>query len=244
MPDRPWRVWITRAPPGAAATAAAVRAHGHRPRVAPLIAVRPVAPAPPDLDGVAALAFTSAAGVRAFAAMCPRRDRPVFAVGGATAAAARTAGYREVRDADGSARDLAALIAAAAPAGPVLAPGAREPAFDLAAALAGAGVAASALAVYETAAAAPPPARALRLLAAGRWDAVLLQSASAGRALETAAAALAVARPPRLLALSPACLPTRLGWPSRTAAAPRERDLLALLPRLGGPCLDRPAPGG
>ena len=234
--DPPRRVWITRSPPGARATAAAVRALGRRAVVSPLIGVRVLPFPPPRWPEVAALAFTSAAGVRAFAASDPRRDRPVFAVGAATAAAVRAAGFAEVRDADGAAHDLAALIVAEALGGSVLVPGAREPAFDLPAALAAAGVSATAVAVYETAAA-PPPRRALRLLAAGRLGAVLLQSASAARALDAASPPAPAAGPPLLLALSAACLPRTLSWPARVAAAPRERDLLALLPPL-----DRPAP--
>ncbi len=233
---RPWRVWVTRSRPGATATAAAVRARGHLPLTAPLVAVQPLDVAAPDLDGVAALAFTSAAGVRAFAALSPRRDRSVFAVGRATAAAARACGFADVRDADGSGRDLAAAVAAAAPGGGVLVPGAREPAFDLPAALRAAGVAAQALAVYATLPT-PAPTRLRVLLAAGRLDAVLLQSASAARALAALASEDGAPTRPLLLALSPACLPAGTEWPSRTAAAPRERDLLALLPRL-----DRPVP--
>ena len=51
------RVWITRAQPGADSTAARVRALGHEPLVAPLLAVRPLEAESLDLRGVAALAF-------------------------------------------------------------------------------------------------------------------------------------------------------------------------------------------
>ena len=67
MPRRRQRIWITRAQPAADVTAERVRALGHEAMVAPLLAVRPVEPEPIDLEGVAALAFTSANGVRAFA---------------------------------------------------------------------------------------------------------------------------------------------------------------------------------
>ena len=209
--------------------------------VAPLLATCALEAPTPDLEGVAAIAFTSAAGVRAFAALTPNRDRPVFAVGAATAAAARAAGFAEVRDADGSARDLAVLIAEARPPGRVLAPGAREPAFDLPAALGMAGVAAEALPVYATVPVRPAPRRVLALLSAGRLDAVLLQSGAAARALEVAVSTLGPTRPPLVLALSPACLPTTLSWPSRTAATPRTRDLLALLARPRRRCRDTSA---
>ena len=55
MTDPRKSVWITRAQPGAAATAERVRALGHEPLVAPLLAVRLLEGAAVDLDGVAAL---------------------------------------------------------------------------------------------------------------------------------------------------------------------------------------------
>ena len=66
MPRRQ-KIWITRAQPGADVTADRVRALGHDALVAPLLAVRPVEDVAIDLSGVAALAFTSANGVRTFA---------------------------------------------------------------------------------------------------------------------------------------------------------------------------------
>jgi len=132
------RVWITRARPGAERTAATLTARGFTPIIAPVIALTPL-DTPLDLTGVAGLAFTSRNGVAAFAARTPRRDWPVFTVGDATAEAARICGFTRVRSADGALDDLVALINAAWPAdgGPILAPGPREPAGDLAAALAG-----------------------------------------------------------------------------------------------------------
>ena len=132
------RVWITRARPGAERTATALTARGFTPVIAPVIALEPL-DTPLDLTGVTGLAFSSRNGVTAFADRTPRRDWPVFTVGDATAGAARACGLVEVRSAGGAVDDLAALIAAAWPAdgGLILAPGPREPAGDLAAALAG-----------------------------------------------------------------------------------------------------------
>lgn len=141
--------------------------------VAPLLSIRPIPQAAPDLTGVAALAFTSRNGVAAFAALSEARALPVFTVGDATAEAAREAGFIEVRSAAGALGDLARLLAAEAP-GRVLAPGALEPAGDLPALLAGR-VEVRALPVYEavgTGAVAPPA-----------FDAVLVHSPRAGRAL-------------------------------------------------------------
>ena len=63
----------------------------------------------PLLDGAQALLFTSANGVRAFAAASARRDLPALAVGDATADAARRAGFADVASAGGTVADLALL---------------------------------------------------------------------------------------------------------------------------------------
>ncbi len=94
------RIWITRAEPGAQLTAERLRALGHEPGVPPLMEGQPVGE-PPDLAGVGALAFTSRNGVRAFAALSSERSLPVFAVGDATASAAREAGFQDVSSAGG-----------------------------------------------------------------------------------------------------------------------------------------------
>jgi uroporphyrinogen-III synthase len=78
------------------------------------------------LAGVHALAFTSANAVRAFAGLEARRDLPVFAVGGATAEAARAAGFGAVEDAAGDVQALADHLIARRP-GRILHPAAAEP---------------------------------------------------------------------------------------------------------------------
>ena len=102
------------------------------------------------------LAFTSANGVAAFAARFGERGLPAYAVGAATAAAAREAGFASVTSADGDVAALVSVVAAHAPfAGEVLHPGAAEPAGDLIGALAALGVPARALTAYETVAPRP-----------------------------------------------------------------------------------------
>ncbi|WP_392355031.1 uroporphyrinogen-III synthase [Brevundimonas sp. LF-1] len=132
--------------------------------------------AAPPPDAVAVLALTSPNGVEAFAPLIPRfRDHPVFAVGDATAEAARAAGFADVRSAAGDIHALARLIAAEAPPGPLLAPGAREPAGDLPALLPDRPVQRLPVyAAFETHAPAP-----------GAFDAVMLHSPRAARALAT-----------------------------------------------------------
>ncbi|MCS6626488.1 uroporphyrinogen-III synthase [Roseibacterium beibuensis] len=167
------RVWVTRAEPGATRTADRLTALGFAPVVSPLLAIRPIPQAAPDLDGVTALAFTSRNGVAAFSALTGERRLPVFTVGDATAEAALAAGFSSVRSAAGALGDLASLLAAEA-SGPVLAPGALEPSGDLPALLAGR-VEIRALPVYravETGAAAP-----------AAFDAVLIHSPRGGRAV-------------------------------------------------------------
>jgi uroporphyrinogen-III synthase len=66
----------------------------------------------PFLDGVQAVLFTSANGVRAFAEATQRRDFRAFAVGDATAAACRAAGFADVTSAGGAVDDLAKLAIA------------------------------------------------------------------------------------------------------------------------------------
>lgn len=182
MPVRRQRIWITRAQPGADATAERVRALGHEPLVAPLLAVRTMDDAVVDLKHVAALAFTSANGVRAFADRTGDRSLRVFAVGAATAAAARAAGFRSVLSADGDVDALAEGIAMrrAELRGAVLHPGAAEPAGDLAGALEKHGVEARRLVLYETGPVAIPPEEAAELVQA---DAALLHSPRAAQVL-------------------------------------------------------------
>lgn len=178
--------------------------------VAPLLEVRPLPQPPPDLSEVAALAFTSANGVAAFASLSPRRELPVFTVGDATAEAARTAGFADVTSADGALEDLAALLQARTPhSGTVLAPGPRRPAGDLAALASGVRV--QPLSVYETVPTdAPAPAdlaavlihspRAAQALSAlwpiqGTTVRVVAISEPAARALPASASPRVAARP-------------------------------------------------
>ncbi|MFC5389482.1 uroporphyrinogen-III synthase [Brevundimonas bullata] len=225
------RVWITRAQPGAARTAARLTALGFEPVVAPLLAIRPLPDAlaqAPDFATVAALAFTSPNGVEAFAALTPDlRDRPVFAVGDATAQAARDAGFTDARSAAGDIHALAALIAATPPDGLILAPGACEPAGDLPALLPDHAV--QRLPVYaaeETDAAVPAD-----------FDAVLLHSPRAARALA------AILRPDAAQNRLAVCISAAAAAPLhafsfaeiRAAWAPDETSMLTALGKSAGP---------
>lgn len=223
-------IWVTRAQPGAQATARRIAALGRAAVVDPLIEVRPLE-AVIDLTGVTALAFTSVNGVAAFARLSPARDLAVFTVGEATARAARAAGFANPASADGDVEALAGLLIQVRPS-LVLQAGARAPAADLPALLAAQGIAARTVAVYETLDRAPSPQTLADLDA---LDAVLVHSPRAARRL---AVLLATDPAPRLRAL---CLSAAVAAPLAAPAAeglvgvvsvagrPREAALLDLL---------------
>ena len=215
------RVWVTRARPGADRTAERLATLGFAPVLAPLLAIRPL-DARPDLTGVQALAFTSRNAVQVFAELLGDRAPPVFAVGDATAASAREAGFHDVRSAGGDLHALAALIRAEGAGLSILHPCAAEPAGDLAA-LVGDTARVTPLAVYEaveTDATAPEV-----------WDAVLIHSPRAARAL--AARLSAQDARGRIAVVISSAAATRLSVRGlaeiRIAAAPTEDALLAAL---------------
>jgi uroporphyrinogen-III synthase len=110
------KVLITRAESEAERLAAALRARGIDALIEPLLTIRFLPQSgealAPFLAGVQAVLFTSANGARAFAAATRRRDLKILAVGDATAAAAREAGFAAVASARGKVEDLAALVIA------------------------------------------------------------------------------------------------------------------------------------
>lgn len=105
------RVLVLRPEPGASATAEALRAAGYEPVIFPIGEVVPLAVHDVDASRLTAVAATSANGVRHAPAslIAELRDLPFFAVGEATASAARTAGFRWVGVADGDGQALARL---------------------------------------------------------------------------------------------------------------------------------------
>ena len=229
----PLRLWVTRARPGAEATAARLAAMGHRPLVSPLLTIRRLRPRL-DLTGVGAVAFTSRNGVAAFAALEPERGLQIFAVGDATAEAAREAGFRDVRSAAGHVTALAALIIAEPVEGAVLIAGAREPAGDLPGALKAAGVQARAAVLY--AAVAASGGRGLDALKTGKLDGVLIHSPRAARRLADLTAGLTPAADPvPVVCISPAAAGSLSGSPAFAPVAADRPDEAALLSLLGKP---------
>ncbi|MGH6986700.1 MAG: uroporphyrinogen-III synthase [Caulobacteraceae bacterium] len=212
-------VWITRILPGARETAERVETLDWKAVVQPLLEGRELA-GEVELSGIGALAFTSAAGVRAFAARSEERELPVFAVGTGTARTAREAGFSSVVSAEGDVVALARLIEAARGeiAGEILAPGAAEPAGKLAPA--------RRLALYETRPAPLPEGFEETL---DRFDAALLHSPRAARRLAEILRS-AKGRPALILCLSPAVAEPLAGLAGLAVAeAPSEEALLRLL---------------
>lgn len=107
------RVLVTRPEPGGARTAARLARAGHDPVLMPLFEAE-VTATPQDLPPARLIGALVATSARAFlifkAANLPDRailDVPVHAVGPATARAACDAGFSDIREGGGAARDLA-----------------------------------------------------------------------------------------------------------------------------------------
>ena len=115
------RLLLTRPQAQARALAAQLRARGWTPVLCPMLDLVFLERRPPRFTQTAVLAFTSANGVEALKRSMARplwREacaRRVFAVGEATAAAARAAGFTHIVEADGDAQALAAQLVRAAP---------------------------------------------------------------------------------------------------------------------------------
>jgi uroporphyrinogen-III synthase len=104
------RVLVTRPEPQATATAALLEARGHVAHKAPVARIEPVDVALPAVGDVDAVLLTSANGARALGR---HAALPVYAVGEATARAARAAGAAIVHTAHGDWRSLARLLGGA-----------------------------------------------------------------------------------------------------------------------------------
>jgi uroporphyrinogen-III synthase len=105
------RLVVLRPEPGASATVERARAMGLNAYAMPLFEVEPVAWEVPDPDRFDALLLTSANAVRHGGSGLERlRALPVYAVGEATAGAARAAGFDLARQGDGGVEQLRVLI--------------------------------------------------------------------------------------------------------------------------------------
>ncbi|MBA5778478.1 uroporphyrinogen-III synthase [Stappia sp. F7233] len=228
------RLLVTRPEPQASRTATRLRQRfGAEVVVAPMLEIIPLEADAIDLAGMTAVALTSARAIEAV------RDRaewtklwrlPVYCVGTRTADAARSAGAVRAIAAQGTAEDLARLIAGEALQGAVLYLAGQERSADLAAMLAETGVPCRMVEVYGAKPIEVFPTSVAAELQAGHIDWVLVYSRRTAQALTKAFARLQPM--PRLRF---ACLSENVGELLRPfgavhiAASPDEHHLFALL---------------
>lgn len=231
------RVLITRPEAEAVALHARLADHGITADCAPLLDIR-FRPDPVlSLDGVAGLLVTSANGVRAFAASSARRDLAVWAVGEASARAARDVGFTDLHVAGGDVDALAALVTMQARPqdGALLHVAGSVLAGDLQGLLRAQGFDVRRAVLYEAVAATALPAAVAARLAAGQYDAVLFFSPRtaatfASLSLAAGCAGGAVSAMAACLSANVASAVAALPWRQvAVAAEPREAALLALL---------------
>jgi uroporphyrinogen-III synthase len=230
------RILVTRPLPDGERTATALRAKGHDVLLAPLMQVRPM---PASLTGTwSAVIITSANAVRALSAaqLAPLLKLPLYAVGERSTGAARDAGFREVRTAQGDANALVRLIAerSANERAPHLYLAGVDRAADIAGALAGKGIEVATVEVYRTMTTGFPP-DLMMAIEQNRIDAVLHFSRRSADNFVIGAKTAGLAA--KALVPKQLCLSAQVAEPLVAAGArevtvarrPDEASLLALL---------------
>jgi uroporphyrinogen-III synthase len=104
------RALVTRPREDSEAVARALAKRGLEVMIEPLLDIEAVPGAAVDAAGAQGILVTSANGIRALARLHPDRALPVWAVGDASAAIARSLGYDRVESAGGDVETLAALV--------------------------------------------------------------------------------------------------------------------------------------
>lgn len=151
-------VLVTRPAPDNAATAVALRARGFEVVLAPMLVFQSLPFRHDSSAKYRGVILSSTNAIRAIAAhpmLAQLQALPVFAVGATTAQAARDAGFRDVRAAEGDANALRELIAANVPrtrGSTLLYPSAADVSRDLKGELGLRGIEVVALPVYRMAA--------------------------------------------------------------------------------------------
>ncbi|MEJ0009524.1 MAG: uroporphyrinogen-III synthase [Alphaproteobacteria bacterium] len=141
------RIWLTRPREDSAALAKALAAQDIDSLIAPVLSIEPVKlelDARPD-----GIILTSKHALAALKGKTAWHGLPVYAVGGATVAAARKQGFTNVRDGGGNAMSLATLIARHAARQKLLYPCGEETRHDLPTLLAARGVKVTAVTAYR-----------------------------------------------------------------------------------------------
>lgn len=181
------RVLITRPLEDAAPLRARLEQMGISTLNAPVLQINNLQGPPLKLDNVQGFLLTSANGVRALAGRTERRDIAVYAVGDATAGAARHAGFTHVLSAEGDVDDLARLVVESAEpaAGTLLHATSSVTAGDLTGALTAAGFMVRREMLYEAVPVASLPSDVLEAMKDDSLDGVIVYSPRTARRIET-----------------------------------------------------------
>jgi uroporphyrinogen-III synthase len=236
------RALVTRPRAEAATLAAELARRGIEPVIEPLVEIVERGATLPGLAAIQAMLCTSANGVRALARAGAPRGLPLFAVGDATARAAREAGFGRVESAGGDVGDLARLVRRRLrPAdGALLHAAGSETAGDLAGRLAGAGFAVERTVLYEARPVAALSPDTAGLVASGEIALTLFfspRTAGIFGGLVTQAGIAAGLAATEALSISRAADAALAGLPFRRraiAAAPTQAALLALVDQCVG----------
>ena len=216
---------VTRTLPGARDTAEHLTRLGYTALVSPMLALVDTGLDPNALTGIRHIIFTSANGVRPI----DIAGLTAWCVGPSTAEAARKAGFDPVIEGDGNAEDLARLILAARPEGPLLHIANEAAAGDLVAALKAGGLDARFTAPYRTDAATALASESAAALASGQPVIVLLHSAKAAAALAALHPNLTQAALVAISAAAAAPLKESAGLGTWIAERPNEDSLMDAL---------------
>ena len=229
------RLLLTRPRPDSEILAARLADKGIESLIAPVLQIEPLSVDMPDIADDETVLLTSANGARALARASENRDCRVLAVGDATAAAARAAGFSDVTSAerDSDALTRLAIDRAGAEKGRVLHITGSHVAGDMEGSLTAAGLSYRRVVLYEARPAETLPAIVEAALSSGGVDGVVLYSPRSAKVLREllAAAVLGDARQE----MTAYCLSGAVakaageGWQRvAVAAAPDTESLLAL----------------
>lgn len=235
------RLLVTRPEEDSAPLADALAALGHEAVMAPLLTIRFLDDTPLPEGAWQALLVTSANGARALGRRedaLPLLGLPVFAVGAASADAARAAGFVHVEAAGGDVETLAAHVSEVLVPGkgPLLHVAGSVVAGDLAALLGAKGFGVERAVLYEAAMAQTLPDAAREALEEGRLDGVILYSPRTARAF--ASLVIDAGLEARVTGLAAYCLSPAVaaalerlpGLTVKIARQPDQAGLLSILP--------------
>jgi uroporphyrinogen-III synthase len=178
------RLLVTRPGADGAALAARLQALGHAVLVSPVLRIEPVAMGPIAWNRLGGVIFTSRNAVAASGPYPPDAlALRAWAVGNATAEAARGAGFAEIVPAGGTAADLAEMLLASPgpPPKPLLHLRGEETRFDLAGRLRAGGIEVEDRIAYASRLADDLTPAAVAALRGGRLDGVILLSPRTAR---------------------------------------------------------------